>query len=415
MKKLRVERTQWAVGNGFFHTGTIGADGQRITYAYDCGALNRRANQHALDREIKECTYRLRRIDVFFVSHFDYDHVCGINKLSKLIPVERFVIPLIPAAERLLRLVWQLQSQQPPPDPAQNDFYLDLVADPIGTLESRSRSEPIVVEPTTWEEPPQLVDSAFVPPPEAPLSVGPIEWEPIELEVTPHPSLSTVTASSETVWVFRQIVAREASGVTTDFVDELVRRKLIGHKRDLDDPKVVKQLVLTHLQVLKEAYLAAVTPVGASFTLNLTSLMLYSGPPVTSRIRTYRTRSWPVERRECGAWGCRPGFLGLGDADMRAKGRIDHVNHCFRKEKSYTGTFAPSHHGSKRDWNAGLLKGFTPDDVAPNCVFSASGAYGHPSSEAILDVNNLGGISIVVSTDIRSRWTEEFTVYVTEH
>lgn len=59
--KLRVSRTQWAVGHGFFHSGIIEAGGKPFVYVYDCGA--RLVNQKAglLDQEIDEFGARLKK------------------------------------------------------------------------------------------------------------------------------------------------------------------------------------------------------------------------------------------------------------------------------------------------------------------------------------------------------------------
>lgn len=73
--------------------------------------------------------------------------------------------------------------------------------------------------------------------------------------------------------------------------------------------------------------------IGTTFTWNLTSLMLYSGPPVGAAHRAYRMRNVTVERAEIGAWNPRPGWLGLGDADLRTKKRVDEVNTVFKSRK----------------------------------------------------------------------------------
>ena len=112
--KMRVSRTQWAVGHGFFHSGLIESGGKPVTYVYDCGATL--ANSNNLDREIDEFICQLRScwkncrcplcyplrypqwyrqrynwrcsrrysslVDIMYISHFDYDHVSGIPKLA---------------------------------------------------------------------------------------------------------------------------------------------------------------------------------------------------------------------------------------------------------------------------------------------------------------------------------------------
>jgi hypothetical protein len=221
-----------------------------------------------------------------------------------------------------------------------------------------------------------------------------------------------VEADGDPVWEWRHHIAREAQAAVDPFVEELIRRGLIRQGADLQDPKVRASLIRTHRDELAASYKAAIRSVGASLTRNATSLMLYSGPPVGTRYRSYRTRPRAIERAEVGAWGPHPGWLALGDADLRAKRRIDEVEAAFHNRKPYVGTFAPSHHGSHLDWSPVLTAGFHENGYQPTYVFGASGHYGHPRGEVLLDINEAGGTAVIVGLAESSRWTESLCVYV---
>lgn len=428
MHKLNISRTQWAVGNGFFHSGSIGSDANTLTYVYDCGALNRKKNQAALDREINEFSRRGERIDVCFISHFDYDHVSGIARLANSTPITQFVIPLLPTSQRLFAFARQLS--QGLFDPSQNDedagMYRALIADPVSTLRELAETDPerddvrvVTVEPD-GEGPSDdgtggddtAVNSYTYPVPDTlnPRGVGSAERG--SLQLVREKDKFTISGSNK-VWEWKYAVASQMRPGKTEFIDSLIRQGLIASAADLDDASVVRNLILQHPAGLTHAYRDAIAKIGNSFTRNLTSLMLYSGPPLGSLYFAYRSRSNVVERAEIGAWSPRPGWLALGDADIRSKARLNDVNATWALYKPHVSTFSPSHHGSQRDWHTDLARGFSAGgDYAPTFVFSASGNWGHPAHKVLLEINELGGTTVIVSLDKRSRWTESITAYV---
>lgn len=421
LRKLSVERTQWAVGNGFFHSGFVATPAGSLHYVYDCGALQAKANQNALKREIGEYVSRADRAHLVFLSHFDFDHVSGLPSLAKEVRIDKFVIPMIPGRDRVLSLARQLSDGSfSPDDSGLTQFYLALVTDPAGALTgiASARNEGVEV---------QVVSSSDVPSDENAPIVGDWTVEPLDLiapadlpgaSVGPlltreSGAVTIVSCNGEDVWEWRHEIAVEAGNVIEWFVKALAESGCIAGISDLEDHSVIEELVLRKRNDLVRAYSAAVAKIGRSFTRNMTSLMLYSGPPSTSRFRAYRSRSSILERAEIGAWNPRPGWLGLGDADLRAARRVAHVNSVFRSQKPLVGTFAPSHHGSKRDWDMTLMDGFSAvGDFTPTTVFGASGAYGHPHGKVLREINELGGATVIVGTAQESRWTEALTVFV---
>ena len=418
---LRVLRTQWAVGNGFFHSGHIASKRSTIDYVYDCGALSPRVNQDALSREIAELARRIETVHFMFISHFDFDHVSGIAELASVVRIRKFVIPLVPPAERLLLFVRNLVDDPSDGGPRAEGFYPDFIVSPEGALRSldpngSAPAEIEIVPPGQSAAPAEAEDAELLPPRDlkgaddsAILTVA---------KQGPHRVEARVGLSA--VWEWFPYVAEQARDITSYFVDALLARKVIANEIDLAKSKILKDIVLNKQEILIAAYDDAVHKAGSSFTRNLTSLLLYSGPTLKRRYRAYRTAPSPIERAEHGAWDPKPGWLGLGDADLRAKKRIDEVNRVFLAYKPLVGTFAPSHHGSKLDWSKELLDGFVQSGRSvPTFVFGASGAYRsrkdnavlHPDGDVILDINEFGGTSIVVGLSEASRWTEAQRVY----
>lgn len=406
MFRLDVSRTQWAPGHGFFHTGAVSGDGVEVTYAYDCGSLQGRAQ--SLDREIDTAAARLDQIDLFFISHFDFDHVSGVHKMADLVTVVTFVIPLVSAEERFFRLAGRLVGGDPdeiaPLSP--DDPYWGMLADPATTLG-------------------QLAQNVVTIAPGLPLDVGDYVAEkspsPKDLKGANNtaPSLGNVGSvtpalcNGDEVWIWATFVTQAVADYATYFAEQLERRGLIADVASLTRPEVLADLVLNKRDDLIGTYRDTVRQVGKSHTLNLTSLMLFSGPKPSSGVRTYRRRDSNRERTEIGAWSPGPGWLGCGDANFRAKDRRDEFNQVFASAKRQVGTFAPSHHGSAHDWDRSLLDGFGSNgNTIPVCVFGADGAYRHPGHQVLLDINASGGITVLVSGDERSRWTELLTAYI---
>lgn len=429
MHKLYISRTQWAVGNGFFHSGTIGSEANMLTYVYDCGALNKTHNQAALAREIEEFADRNPRVDVCFISHFDFDHVSGISRLSSSSSVSRFVIPLLPVRQRLFALARQLGQGllDPGQDSSDLETYLEFIIDPVAALQDLAEPDgesdgPSVVPVEPDDEPsdrdsPQSDEEevrrmAYTSPTLLnPRQVGSANQGPLLLEL--DNGRMGIAGSGSRLWEWRYSVAGQMRPGAVEFTDSLIAQGLIKTGGDLADHSVVRDLVLQHHTGLVQAYDDAVRTVGSSFTRNLTSLALYSGPPLGSPYYSYRSRANAIERAEIGAWNPRPGWLGLGDSDIRSNARLNDINATWADYKPHVSTFAPSHHGSKLDWHAQLAQGFSHGgDYSPTFVFSASGEWKHPEHEVLLEINELGGTAIIVGLDERSRWTESITAYV---
>lgn len=427
VRVLAVERTQWAVGNGFFHSGSVSTLGSvpisQVNYVYDCGALGR--NQVALRREVEEYGRRIRAsgthlVDYVFISHFDFDHVSGLHLLAQEIKIGKFIIPMIPARDRIMSLARQLSDDSLIVDnSAASEFYLGLIRDPISALNSLGNEIQIdEIEPVMPDETnePLLDDETQVDTPEL---IATFELRSaIEDAIDGGHSKDAHYAqiNEEIVWEWRHYVTKVAGDAADDFARELITCGAISHEDDLSDQNIISDLVMNQRAVLVAAYDAVVrnSVQKKSNIRNFISLMLYSGPPEKTKIRTYRRRSRTFERAEIGAWNPLPGWLGLGDADLRSQSRVADVNRQFRKQKPYVGTFAPSHHGSHRDWNEILMNGFCPRDTfLPTTVFGASATqWKHPHNKVIMDIHEMGGTTVIVGVQEKSRWTESLKVFV---
>ncbi|WP_143755647.1 MBL fold metallo-hydrolase [Sanguibacter keddieii] len=405
------------MGNGFFHSGIIDTDESQSVYVYDCGSINRPANRAALTREIgefgKQLDLRDAGVDIMFISHFDEDHVSGIPELTQRVRVTKFVLPMIPGPDRLLLYSRSLLDRTP--GRPIGSFYGSFITDPDAALRALGATGVFFIPPTQ----PQGGDEGDAGEPlhEERKPIRDIDSDQgnttahVDLEISTK--LATISRDGDVVWEWRYAQSQQSTSVMKDFAGELVKAGAIAREVDLHDSREIARLVQTRPADLADAYRLAIRKVGRSFTRNLSSLMLYSGPPVAGWCSTLTRRSTacpPFE--DVFVSGDRPGFLGLGDANLRSKARRAHVNAVFKERKKRVGTFAPAHHGSHLDWNVSLLDGLGGGSgYRPTLVFSASGAYDHPHLKVLLEANEAGATTKVVGVEEPSRLTESFAIF----
>lgn len=120
------------IGQGLFYSGFLELHSARFDMVFDCGSKN----PSDLSREILR--YRAEReidqygLDLLVISHFDNDHVSGIDELLQGVKVRRLVLPFLNFRERLYLVTRTLLTGRGY-KPAL-DFTLRVTIDPLGTL-----------------------------------------------------------------------------------------------------------------------------------------------------------------------------------------------------------------------------------------------------------------------------------------
>lgn len=470
---LAVTRTQWAVGPGFFHTGTIRSHETQFTYVYDCGTAR---GSKVLEREIDlylksinsvwkdrnytqldthpclfyrlpnlhDCISSLGRyrdllydklgqhftfsgtpfetewemqadksthhpsINTVFISHFDTDHIKGLEYLAKVATVEELVIPYTTPEERFLYLCKSTTKRSLRTDSSPNqeysNFILDFAISPrlaIYTLYEQTdlpqrQTRVIEVSNDGGNEEPSFSKRFHIP----------------QGDSTRKPS---ATSDGTPVWLFRaSTVSGNADELGRELIETLIKQGVIEHVNDLKHRDPLRKILSDRNSVsrIAEAYRKI-----TKRNLNTTSLILHSGParPEESLAIYHMFRRGEATREHISSFEIsspwETGWLGCGDAPLKPLFNVDRFDTIFWKQKLFTSTFAPPHHGSSHDWNECLLDAFGyPTESAPVCVFSADGLYNHPSTTVIAEANNRGAPTYIVTTDSRSRLTETLVV-----
>ena len=95
MAEIAFKRIFHPVGQGAFFTEHIMSSQNRIHIIYDCGSMSRkRINDEIID--FSNINFKGDHIACIFISHFDMDHVNGLDKLRKEFSVDEKTLVFVP-------------------------------------------------------------------------------------------------------------------------------------------------------------------------------------------------------------------------------------------------------------------------------------------------------------------------------
>lgn len=309
-------RTQWSVGQGFFHSGEVETLGTSVLYVFDCGSFD----GDALDREIDEFLNRHRdqQIDMLFVSHFHYDHVSGLPRLLREASVKAVIIPVIEPIERLAVLGATISED------ALESWAVDFAADPEGALRDLNPEIEVIGIETSEEDPsdtddPLETDDDVIPEVEIGVEGAEDLDEPSDVQVKAGET-STVQGSSSTgdtvpLWIWKAYTTKFARQRHVALLHELALQPGLSAaaiQAAMKNASSFRRFVQAHHAEISAAFAKTFSDV------NLSSLLVYSGPASERKYqgRGFRTRSRHFEGKEIGAWDILPGWFGVGDQRM---------------------------------------------------------------------------------------------------
>lgn len=148
-------------GQGAFYGGCIKSFFPRSNnhcwkIVYDCGTTNWiKGNTQSLNNEIdnfKNCNCHVpcnqdNKIDLLFISHFDYDHVSGVKRLLNEFDVKRVIIPYFPKELRKFALCSYFDTGEPKDDDGlmSDEEYYSFIKDPIYFIRSQNDKAQIFI------------------------------------------------------------------------------------------------------------------------------------------------------------------------------------------------------------------------------------------------------------------------------
>ncbi|MDC0936196.1 hypothetical protein OAS39_07900 [Pirellulales bacterium] len=412
---LNHRRQQHAVGQGFFHSGSVAVPPVTLQYVYDCGS----GNDNALTTAIHDYIERLEssNINLLFVSHLDWDHVNGLDRLLAAAQADTVVLPYLSGID-ILALLADANAVG-----RADGSYLDLISNPIGWFGDRGVTRVILVrgnDSDFQEGPPP----SFPNEPEVPQGG---EGITIDLDALNHDDMFTVVSpnSARDVQVFvishNIPILLRVNGKTLNwsFVTFVhpEHRKIEDFRRALDN-------AFPGLKVPDNAFDAGTdwhrrlgdilrdpderNKLGSCYLAirknrNLTSMSLYSGPfrmhpSFSAECTTLSTDLQVIDKRtERCAW------LGTGDADLSAVTRRRAFLSHFKRLRQFVRTMSLPHHGAERNFDNELAENGPPLYVASA---GAHNSYGHPGKEVLLTLKGMERQCLITTEELSSAIVE---------
>lgn len=381
------------VGQGLCQTGNI----RNFYFMYDCGSKAKSAIITIIDR--MEKIEKQPGLDLLVISHFDEDHINGLDKLmrTKLKP-KKVVLPYLSPIDRLISALKSTDAEE---------WYLEFLIDPVGYLLNNDITEIYVItgenpeapEPSNPENPlPKGDDGSdfhFMPPKtkgrfdslDDQDTYAKHREAPNNYYFIHHNTLFSVSGK----WQFKFFNLGISEIKRQRFVQALANANLHNSTqilKVLGDKNKIKKL--------KKAYKKIAT------NLNSTSLCLFHGP-LTDRKGLVQVRTnrylYQGEKEALGV-------LLTGDFCMWTNSHFIRFTKHYEKELNRTAIYLLPHHGSKTGWNPDMILQLPRDCFWLYCA-SINRYYDHPEkivldgmlSENILfsEVNEKYGLEILIT------------------
>lgn len=438
MTKIVIKRHQYGVGQGGFHLQEISLAGKKsdkssFRFVYDCGGktdIVKWCIQHAIRRN------QVLTLNAVYISHFEDDHVNGLEELCKMATVERLFVPYIDVQIAIHLIAKQIAAG------------VEITTEYVSTLFAVARGESIYDVPVTRIAP-EGNESSPLDQSETTFEINPREIEadiPTRVTITNKDTIRLKTGKQKQIiwelvhWCYTpypNLSATVLNKLTTKFPDfnkEILPGLLSGAKAA--EANKSENWIQKHQRQIKDCYNEAFREVnrvlkGKSkipLNHNVASLCLFSGPvPNTSRPMSfgsfsnisYHSCKFPCSINcmecddfevDCCCQGAKSGaWLSTGDAMLQRTDVWEMFVKFFDYRLNACATVVIPHHGANsrtsHNYNEALVK------PRRNCVISAgaTNGYHHPHISVVHDILEKGGILRLVSENYPLGFIEHLT------
>jgi hypothetical protein len=410
------------VGQGLFISGALcryRRHRSMLRWIYDCGTTSSLdLVTNAIDTlswswPFPAFTERDHGVELVTVSHFDRDHISG---LERLIQKRRIGTLLLPYAPLWSRLAAQFELEMAPEDSA-----FAAIIDPVGYLRGAEGGDRIgrilFVPPSGGERPPEPgppdvrdepggdpdadEGADFAVAPQLSADTEPLTAEQAtELMLDPEAQANADVAMLRPAtrllvddfweWVPYNDAELRPTGFESFAIEvERLRSQLLAAGARLRAGTALPSTVTNALTKLKAYYDSAIGK--DSKKRNLISLFLYGGPTELGPWKyIYETRPGFEYRR----FSTLPGQLFSGDGYLDSAERVDALeSYLGRRRLSHLGVFQVMHHGARANWHPGVAAKLAPEIS----VFSSDPehkSFGHPHAEVLRDFWAHGAVQV---------------------
>jgi hypothetical protein len=359
---------QEPVGHGGFHSGTLGFARPLFRWVYDCGSWRKR---HALEKRIAAFLERSRSdydrpdIDILFLSHFDADHVNGLQALfaehdEMSTRVRTVVAPYLAPLDVFAAVGRAVARDNCPPE------FLQAATDPEGYFQDKGVENLVLVRP---DEPPAPGPDG-VDPPTPPLAspssaVDPnalmsaeffdAAGQPIPMPLPVYGEIGVIIAEPGCFfematygrwldWMF--VPHAHRWNFNREQLADRVRRTVGLDPAEPEFNTALVGLLRTKLGVksIKKIY--------CGMESNGTSMSLYLGPRATRGVK----RKLYARPKDPAGW------LMTGDAPLSRPEAFGQWKRAYAPVTVNAGRVMLPHHGAERNFNPDLLS-FAPKAI----------------------------------------------------
>lgn len=380
----RLELNWWPVGQGLFATGRLHSwAGGTYSWVYDCGSSSGASVRDAAIRRYAG-RYGARHIELVTLSHFDADHINGIETLVRGRTIGTVLLPYLPLWQRLLVAL----DEGIDAGNALFPFFVDPAAYLAGIEGAEIREVVFVpaVGPDDHDEGGEGPDPAPDGDPDGPISGAKVEEGPPPDDYGDDPAADGAPPLPirflrpagriviPALWEFMPYNdAQMLPRVTQRFT-----RRAARIARHLVRRPARRALALKVLQRLYDRTFGA-----GSGPRNLISLFLYSGP-VGTRIEFERL----VANARVRLNAARDNFaqLSTGDGSLDTPARLDALRRFYARERRFdrAGILQVMHHGASGNSHDGVAAALRPA-VSIFCSDPVDKRYRHPHADVVRD------------------------------
>lgn len=378
-------RTFHTVGQGAFYSECLAIDSPPFTMIYDCGSdtLNQALLEKRVNSDLGNTQETEVPCDILFISHFDRDHINGVQFLNPRI----VVIPFLSKTQKILLRIYNvifgeaydLKLIERPEEVFPNAKII-RVHPPQSTEEGNFRPDPEDYEPQT-----KIFSDR------AGLEINPMSGSTQSLPQVIASSIPIRIRNEQTlIWEyipFNPNWDKYAAKFKQNVLDE----HLDWNKLSIDsNGKYIKK----YFSVLKAIY-------NSMRPKNDHSLVVYSNSLEESRIQYHCMRyvDWRPWHHHYISGGC----IYFGDATIEDRWLNEFYHNLEDDRLSRVGIFQVSHHGSYLSNRRTIFpNGFIYDEYLL-CIISVGeeNKHGHPSAKVIQDLESKGA-SVVLVTESSS-------------
>lgn len=416
---------QWGVGQGGFNSQFVYASsghGWRTVahVIYDCGG-QRDFIESAIQADIELLKSNgPQRVDAIFISHVDADHVGGVKTLleelrNANIVVGDIYLPHLNVPEKLAVVLEASNisstNASDSLDTTGNTIRAEDLWDVPGLLQEVNRDVTVIeleVSDTRPEDDPEG---------EVVREVGDIliEADRRRGRTWARNTASNPTVAREIFWEWLPMVDERASKQSDTICAAIESNQKIGIadvstltsaslKQVLMDDTRRKAMIA---ELKKGKIIRSGSSVDSSFS-NISSIILYAGPPVTRKVGNdgviaqivsvgwqsggiYDAPWSNISKRELP-----PGWLGTGDAELKLSKSLNDLLKFVGDRNGHIGVLSSPHHGGKKNSGYKFPQSFQGAQ-AVTFEYGSKNSYGHPSSSTIGACYRAGKIPVHLS------------------